>query len=430
MTRGAVLLAAVALAPGCGDAARALSAGPAGRAAATALVDALRSRYGVIEREPAYEAVRPKLAAAVLVPSRAFDDRSVWTAAEGEWRGLWLEGRGGPGAYRVGIRPAPPAPSETGEYRGRLTLHRLESGRFEWTTQEALALGPIRPEELVAALRALLRAAESQAMPGARPPGSESMPRSARAFGRLFDLEALSLRPDPAGGVRIEVALRLQPERLKAGLPKFAAYVARYSRGLRLAATASVEDGRPLWTAEVEDTAWRLRLRSRDGRLAPLEGPSGRAGKRLRVTIDYSFKSGPFRVGVKGLAADVDLAPWSGELAFVARFVEQPDWKLPFLIEPFMRNSLRYPFEGPGSQLSLAVRPEAERSTLVAESRVRIRESWIVRWLGGFTRKALDDLRAAESEADRYVLECLTAVREDLASLAAAPGLRGARVEP
>jgi hypothetical protein len=50
---------------------------------------------------------------------------------------------------------------------------------------------------------------------------------------------------------------------------------------------------------------------------------------------------------------------------------------------------------------------------------VRIRESWIVRWLGGFAGKALDDLRVAEAEADRFTLECLTAVREDLVSLLA-----------
>jgi hypothetical protein len=248
------------------------------------------------------------------------------------------------------------------------------------------------------------------------------MPRSARALGRLVDLERLSFEPQAGGTVRIEVDLRLQPARLKPEAPHLAAYIARYSPGLRLAATAFVTDGRPLWSAEVEDTAWRLRLRVRGGALVPLQGWPGHEGEGLRVRIDYSFKAGWFRVGVRGLAADLQPAPSAGPLAVAARFVEPPDWQLPFLVEPLMQASLRFPFEAPGSELSLAVATDAGRSFFVTESRVRIRESWISRWLGGFTNRALRDLRVAEAEADRYVLECLTAVQEDLGALAAGPG--------
>jgi hypothetical protein len=412
------VLLAVALAAGCGDAARGLSSGPGGAAAAVDLVDALRARYGKIEREPRFEALRPKLSGALLVPSRVFDDTSVWTAAEGDWRALWLEGRGRPGAYRLGVRPAPALPQAPGECRARIALRRRESGRFEWSTLEELALGPLTPPDLSAAFRALLRAAEAEAGRDARRHVASAMPRAGRAFGRLFDLEALASSPEAGGTLRVELALRLQPERLKPEAPKFAAYVARYSSGLRVKLVALVPDGRPLWSAEIEETAWRLRMRARDGSLVPLEGWPGHEAGGLRVMVDYSFKAGLFRVGVGGLAVDVEPAPRAGQLAFDARFDEQPDWQLPFLIEPFMRGSLRYPFEGEGSQFSLAVREEPGRgSLLVTDSRVRIRESWIVRWLGGFAGRALADLRAAEAEADRYVLECLTAVREDVAAL-------------
>ena len=103
---------------------------------------------------------------------------------------------------------------------------------------------------------------------------------------------------------------------------------------------------------------------------------------------DYSFKAGLFRAGLRGLAADVDLSASPGELGFVARFQEQPDWQLPFLVEPLLRASLRYPFEGPGSQFETTLRAEQGRGELASESRARLRESWIVRWLGGFTTKA------------------------------------------
>jgi hypothetical protein len=246
------------------------------------------------------------------------------------------------------------------------------------------------------------------------------MPRSARAFGRLFDLETLALAPQADGTVRIDAVLRLRPERLKPEAPKFAAYVARYSRGLRLAATASASDGRALWSAEIEDAVWRLRLRVRDGALVTLEGPPAHAGPELRLVLDYSYKVGLFRVGVRGLPARLASSGTAGELGFVARLVEQPDWQLPFVIEPFMRGSLRYPFEGEGSEFSLVLRAEeGPRTLLVSDSRTRIRESWIVRWLGGSASRAADALRTAEAEADRYALECLTALHEDLAHLLA-----------
>jgi hypothetical protein len=421
--RGAPVAAvsiALALGAGCEEAARGLRAGPGGAAAATSVVDAIRSRYGKVEREPGLEGLRPKLESAALVPSRVFDDASVWTVSEGDWRALWLEGSGSAGAYRLGVRPAPALPRTPGEYRGRIALRRQKSGSFEWTTFDELALGPLRPADLAVAFHALLQAAEGE-RGDARPRLTAAMPRSTRALGRLYDLEVLSLSPDAEGTLRIEVALRLQPDRLKAEAPKFAAYVARRARGLRLGIVATVPDGRPLWSVEAEDARWRLRLRTRHGRLVPLEGPPGHEAGRLRMTVDYSFKAGLFRVGVRGLVAELDPAP-GPDLAFAVRFATQPEWQLPFLVEPFVIGSLRYPFEEPGSRFSLAMREEPGRgSLLVTDSRLQVKESWIIRWLGGISTKALAELRAAEAEADRYALECLTAIREDLAALVTAP---------
>jgi hypothetical protein len=414
------VVVAVALASACQEAARGLSRGPGGAAAATSVVDALRNRYGKIEREPGLEKMRPKLEGSILVPSRVFDDTSVWTASEGEWRAFWLQGSPTAGAYRLGVRPIPALPRAPGEYRARIALRREKSGTFEWTTFDELALGALRPADLTEAFRALLRAAETA--PGdARPRVLAAMPRSARALGRLFDLEALTVAPDAGGTTRVDVALRQRPDRLKPEAPKFAAYLARRSAGLRFRAVATVPDGRVLWSLETVDDRSRLRLRIREGRLVPLEGAPSHAGGRLRITMDYSFKAGIFRVGLKGLVADVD--PGSGpELTVAARFAEQPDWQVPFLVEPFVKGSLRYPFEAPGSSFSLAMREDEDRgSLLVTDSRLQVRESWIIRWLGGISSKALAELRVAEAEADRYALECLTAVRDDVTALLAGP---------
>jgi hypothetical protein len=418
-SRGALLLAALALAVGCDQAARGLGGGPAGGAAATTLVDALRARYGRIAREPSLQKARPKIEAAVLVPSRVFDDRSIWTASEGNGRSLSVEGRGAPGAYRLGLRATSALPRAPGEYRARIALRRQESGGFEWDTFDELALGPLRPAELSAAFRALLQAAE-QRRGDARAQVVGAMPRSARALGRLFDLEALSLSPAPDGTQRIEIAVRQRPERLKAEAPKLAAYLERRARGTQITATVALPDGRPLWAADGTDGAWRIRLRARGGRLVPLQGPP--AGGPLHLALDYSIKAGLFRVGVRGLKADIDTAPAGETLALAVRFVQEPEWRIPFLIKPFMRASLRYPFEQPGARVRVAVREEPGRgSLLVSDSRLQVKESWIVRWFGGLSEKAMAELRAADEEADRYALECLTAARDDLADLLGSP---------
>ena len=55
---------------------------------------------------------------------------------------------------------------------------------------------------------------------------------------------------------------------------------------------------------------------------------------------------------------------------------------------------------------------------LVREFRFRVRESWIIRWLGGRGDEAVSDFRkGAEVEADRYNQECLYALRDDVVTL-------------
>ena len=114
------------------------------------------------------------------------------------------------------------------------------------------------------------------------------------------------------------------------------------------------------------------------------------------------------------------------EKGFVARFRQRPDWDLPFLVEPLLGAPLHYPFEGPGSEAGWAARETRAGTLLVRTYRARIAENWILRWLGGQTNRALGEFRAgAEREADRYIGECLRALRDDLVTLlqAAPPSL-------
>jgi hypothetical protein len=55
---------------------------------------------------------------------------------------------------------------------------------------------------------------------------------------------------------------------------------------------------------------------------------------------------------------------------------------------------------------------------LVRDYAFRVRESWVVKWMGGVGNSAMQDFRkGAESESDRYSRDCLYAVRDDLVTL-------------
>jgi hypothetical protein len=196
---------------------------------------------------------------------------------------------------------------------------------------------------------------------------------------------------------------------------------------MRVRAALCDESGAPWWRLELSDLLWTLHLRLRGGSLVPLEGPAQRRlPPHVRLTLDLSSKVGIFTVGVRRMVADVTLTRTSGEKGCVARFRCTPDWRLPFLIEPFLRGSLSYPFEGVGSFAGFAIRGSTGQPTrIIREYGLRVRESRIVRWMGGLGSSVLGDFRkGAESESDRYSRECLYALRDDLVSVLNEPAAR------
>jgi len=423
--RCAAIVAALLVPPlaACGSAAGELAAGPAGHEAPRAFVQALADRFGPIDREPAFDALRPKLNRMSFVPSRGFDDTTAWTSTGSDWRAVELEGYLSGGAYRVGVRAGAPKPATPGAYWNRIRLQRLGDGRYQWTAAEELAVGQVRPADLAAALDALFRGAEHATGPAARTAIAGALPRSSAKFGQLFRLEALTLQRDSSGATYVRVAVRITPEGIRSFAARGAAYIEKYSRPLRLYGALMDPQGDTWWTLEASDHLWTLRLRIRDGSLIPLIGPlDRRLPAQLRAAGRASTRMGRFGVGAERVLADVSLRRTPSEKGLSARFLEEPDWKLPFLVETLLNSPLRYPFEDPGSQMDWAVRATDRGTMLAGLYRTRIRETWLVRWLGGMMGSAIDEYRAgAELEIDRYLRDCLLALRDDMAALAPPP---------
>ncbi len=417
------LLGALALsfacAAACREPAQRLASGPGGAEAAQALVDALARRFGESSREPAFEALRPKLAKAALVPSRVFDDPEAWPRRGEAWRAVDFAGYRSGAGYVFGVRPLAPEPSLVGEYRGQLRLDKLSSGRFEWTVREELAVGRVRPADLAAALDALFAAAETADEHQARAQVAAAFPRASATLGALLRLETLALTKDAQGATTLRVRIRLTPDGLQAQAPRYAAFLEKYLTPMRMKVTASDATGAVWWTLDGERNLWTLGLRVQGGSLVPTGGGAlRRVPAMLRVTADYATRMGRFSIAARGLAADVALTRAPLEKGFVARFHAAPDWDLPFLVEPLLGAALRYPFEGPGSEAGYSAVETPGGTRLVRRYRVRVGENWVLRWLGGMTNRALGEFRAgAEREADRYHGECLAAIAGDLAVL-------------
>jgi hypothetical protein len=416
-------LALAALAAACRPAAQEAARGPAGMDGPVVLVQALADRFGPIDREPGFDALRPKMARAALVPSRVLEDGTVWRTRGDGWRAVELDGYSSGAAYRIGARAEALPARAPGQYRGRVHLRQIGNGRFEWSVSEELAVGPVRPLDLAGALGALFRGAERSTEASARAAIAEALPRASAKLGLLLRLETLALQPDAHGATSVRLAVRLTPAGIRGFAPHYSAFLEKYARPMRGSLVVADSGGAAWWTLETADHLWTLRLRVRDGSLVPLEGPADRRlPGRLRATADYVTRMGPFKVGARRIAADLSLTRTPGEKGLSARFLQEPDWQLPFLVETFLDDPLRYPFEAPGSEIEWAARETPGGALLTGLYRARVRETWILRWLGGMVGNAVGEFRGgAEREADQYHRECLLALRDDLAALGASP---------
>jgi len=406
---------------GCGAAASGLgqTAAEAQHAVGEA-VGALAARFGPVEREPAFDALRPKLQRASLVPSRVFDDPEVWTSRDGETRGVSFAGAFADGRYRVGVRPRPRPPLRPGDYTGALALRRLGPGEFEWSAAEAIALGTLPVDGVAGAATALLRGAETAPAGDARGLLRRLLPRTATALGRGLRLAELQLARDGEGATRVSAVALLDPDTLATAFPRYAAFLRRHALPIRLHAEASDGRGGRFWELIGEDGRWALAARVRDGHLVPLGGGLRPVPDALRLRLDLTSKAGLFRYGVAGLEAHVRLLRRPGEKGFLASFTDEPGWVMPFLVKPLLRASLRRPFEGDGAELGYSLREdEAGRTLVTRDYRIVVQESWLVRWIGRNTGAVVAAFRgSAESEGDRFSAEALLALRADLIALA------------
>ena len=415
--RWAVLVGGAVLASGCRDVAGALGGSTAAaRRNGDQLFTALATRFTGVTRTPAYEHARESIAGATLVPSRVWDD-SLWSGSSATARWYYVEGDAlAPGRFRLdGRTTPPPIPAHLGEMRRVVTLTRESDNVFEWAKTTDLALGTYGPDDLGRTLRALFALPERHPDAVVHADLRATMPHAAAAFGRLFSIDSIASVPAADDGFVSEVVLTIDPSRLRAAYPHYAAYLAKYALPVTSAFVVTDSGGATWLRGTLRDGRLRLRWRSSGGQLLPSTGPARAMPQQLRVDADLWTKFGMFTVGGHHLVTELRLTTPSHERGLTLTARTEPDWDLPLISERLLRTPLRRPFLGAGSAYSIAVRDTLGREFLSTRSHLGVEESAIVRFLSVLSRHAVTDFDAAVSrEQEEFLRECFTALRTDL----------------
>lgn len=387
------------------------------------LLASLAARFGLHNRDARLDALRPRFAKSALVPSKLFHDNSAWTATSGDARTLVLAGHGTPGHYSLIVAGDAPPPLQPADYRRVMRLTHVGDDDYAWNVRDELAVGTVTGNQLGAALTALFAAAERGGdSAGLRAALHHDLPRTTAALGRAVSLDTLRLAPNRDGGTDVHLAGAIHADRLTNTFPRLAHYLSHYVSPTGGEILVFDDANRPWWDAAKRGDTWSLDLRVANGNLAPLRGPPDRMPDRLRVRIDAATKTFIFHVGLANLIGDIAVARAPNEHAFTATFRKEPDWQLPPLVETMLKAPLQRPFQGSGASLTFDIRDgegQDAPSIIFREYDLTVRESRIMRWLGGLGDAAVEDFRTgAEAEFDRFAGETLSALRADVAQLA------------
>ncbi len=382
---------------------------------------ALAFRFYIVQRDAKFTAARPRMARYALVPSGIFNDTSVWTvvAPSDSSRALYLQGTMTEQGYNFSARSSVALPERLGDERHALRLTRLGDGEYEWLTTVDHAVGPVRAPEIGAVFGTLFTAFEGRTSPAVQADLREHFSRTARHMHQLFSITALRSSPQTDGSTTFLLSWLVTPDSLRGKYPAFAAYLDKYVMPTRARMQLTDRQGGQYLDLTLDRGLFTARLRARDGTLVTLAGLPRPRPDSLRIRLDLSMKMSLFHVGYTNLVGDFIVQPGEHERGWFLRFQREPEWDFPLAVDRLIRSALRRPFEGRGTELRLTVRDDLGRQAISQRQvRTAVKESAIVRWLGGLGSTAYGDFSGrSEAEENRFLTELFGVLREDVAAL-------------
>lgn len=406
----------------CSESLRPLGANPAtAQAHAEQLFEAITTRFSPNDLSPRYETARVKLAQAALIPSRVFDDTTVWELRPQESsRLLYVSGTAEGSRYRLETRPSLTPAARPGDTRHVMALEKLDKSSYRWDTRVDLALGAVSAEEFSLLLSALFRAPDGRSEREAHEDYAAAFPHASAAFGHGFAIDSLRVTPGAQGLTSVAITAGFHPETMKPTYPLLAGYLDKYLGPAKYRFVLSDRSGATLLDLTGRDRAMTIRYRLEQGKLTTLYGPPRPWADSLVLTSDVSLKVKLFTVGVHQMVSDFVITNTGHERSWSIESHREPKWDLPFITERLLRSPLRRPFEGQGAMMRFTVHDSAGPQTVLSRRmRLEVQESAIMRFLGGLASHALGDLDGrVEQEEDRFLRDGFLALQADLRSIA------------
>jgi hypothetical protein len=402
----------------CRDATTAFGTNPAAaRRNADDFVGAYAARFTNVTRTAKVSYIRLNLGRSTLIPSRVFADTGIWTARVGDttriaaYNGAFTGER----YYFFARTPADRLDKPADSFHST-RLRRLSRDEYEWTTVADFVLGRSDAAVLPALLARALRAAESQGAEGVRTDYRSNFARTTAALGRLYSVDSLRITRDSEGASHYAFTISANPDKLRRSHPGLADYMKKYIERTRMRIVISDRRGSRWFDLSVRDKRVHMRLRSRNGALAPLDGPVRPLPDSLIVRTDFATHILLFDVGFRNLVTDLSIVRGAGERFWQFRSTREPEWDLPPLTRRFIRTPLRRPFMGAGVNFRIGVRETANGPTLFSRrALLHVQESALIRFLGRLSGTAMSDFYGkSEMDENSFNGDAFRALRADL----------------
>ncbi len=416
-----IFTATLLLASGCKATAPAFGPGiAAARQNAEEFFYSIGSRFTNIQRPARIIHARSQFGHYALTPSGVYNDTTIWLATGPDSARIFgNEGRFAYDRYIVFARLSNTPPDALTESREIVRLRKLAGDDYEWFTNVDVALGSIAAKSIADVLAATLEAGEGRSPASIRGDYTTSFPRTGTALGRLFSIDTLRAAVDSEGATTYDLAIRLTPQVLKGWMPHYAAYIDKYISKGKYRITLRDKTGARWFDASAADYYMHFKVRSRGGRLAPLEGSVRQMPEALTIQLDMSMKILVFTVGWNEMLGDFNVINTPHERGWAMRFAKEPQWRLPPTVGYLLKSPLRRPFQGQGITVRISIKDNPGTQTLLnRRGTLVVQESGILRFLNRLSGTAVGDfLGPTEREANRFNADVFRALRADVAEI-------------
>ena len=383
----------------------------------TQLTDAFAARFTAPERSGRFETARRRLVSGSLLPSRVFNDSSIWSATiPPAGRLLTARGTLTDRGYRFEVAPASDELHKPADTHHSIALHRLSDSEYRWDTGVEFAIGSVTASDVGAMLVALLANGDGRDAAVVRAGARTSFPRSSAVLGKVFSIDSLSMRPGGQGTTTVTMVLGIRPDGLRTSSPHFADYITRYVAKSRYRFTLADKIGATYFEMLSVDQRVVIRYRVKGDAIVTSLGPPREMPDSLRFISDFSMHIKMFDVGWKGLVTDFTIHRTEHSRTWTIVAQSEPDWQLPLITERVLRTPLRRPFQGAGASFDIGVVDSVGVETILSRHvHLEVKESTILRFIGGLVSRVFDDMDAVvEREEAAYVRELMMAFQQDV----------------